>query len=66
MAKRNGGTLTRLEREAAELQLFRVRKQAHQLAKAAAAAAGVSLEDWASDALVRDARRQLNRATSRR
>lgn len=52
-------TMTRQQREAAELQLFRVRKSSHQLAKAAAAAAGVSLEEWASDALEAAAQRQM-------
>lgn len=55
-------TMTRQQREVQELQLFRVRKSSHQLAKAAAAAAGVPLEEWASDALEAAAQRQMARA----
>ena len=61
MNKRNGTAPTRQEKMA-DLQLFRVRKAAHAQAKVAAAAAGVSLEDWASDALEREAARQLARS----
>jgi predicted HicB family RNase H-like nuclease len=54
--------MNRQQREAVELQLFRVRKSSHQLAKAAAAAVGVPLEIWASDALEAAAQRQMARA----
>lgn len=64
MAKQNGKAPERAK--LLDLQLFRVRREAHTLAKAAAASAGVTLEEWASAVLIAAARRQLDRSAAKR
>jgi len=56
MAKRTGANGARPE---GDYQLFRVRKEAHRKAKAAANLAGVTLEEFASDAIERAADKVL-------
>lgn len=55
MAKRTGANGALLE---SDLQMFRVRRDAHAAAKLAALEAGMTLEQWASDALMEKAERQ--------